>query len=239
MDLFTTLLAAASLQFFSVIDSMPHNTDYYTQGLSFDKGVLLESTGRYGESGIYRYNKNFVIQDSMRLEDRYFGEGSVSLGQDIFFLTWKSKKVFKLDSKTLKIKQTLKIPTEGWGLTFCKGLLWLSDGSSEIFKVSPEDFRYIGSLKVQDSGKPLPYLNELECIDGTIYANIWQSDSIAVIDIKNGNVLKYLDFSTLAQKTRKKFPKAEVLNGIAYDGKFLWITGKWWPFIYKIILDKN
>ena len=107
MDLFTTLLAAASLQFFSVIDSIPHNTDYYTQGLSFDKDILLESTGRYGESGIYRYNKNFVIQDSMRLEERYFGEGSVSLGQDIFFLTWKSKKVFKLDSKTLKIKQTL------------------------------------------------------------------------------------------------------------------------------------
>lgn len=239
MDLFSTLLAALSLQAFSILDSMPHSANHYTQGLSFDNGILIESTGRYGESALYRYNSDFKIQDSMRLEERYFGEGSVALGNEIFYLTWKSKKAFKLDSRTLKIKQTLKIPTEGWGLTFCNGTLWLSDGSSEIFKVLPEDFRFIGSLKVSDSGKPVSYLNELECVDGNIYANIWQSDSIAVIDSKTGNVLSYLDFSKIAKRVRQKFPKAEVLNGIAYDGKYLWITGKWWPVMYKVNIKKD
>lgn len=239
MDFFSTLLLAASIQAYSVVDSIPHNPRHFTQGLSFDKGVLLESTGRYGESGIYRYNKNFEIQDSMRLEERYFGEGSVALGNEVFYLTWKSKKAFKLDFKTLQIKQTMKIPTEGWGLTFCNGNLWLSDGSHELFKVSPEDFRYIGSIQVNDNGKKISYLNELECVDGNIYANIWQSDSIVSIDTKTGNLLHYLDFSKVAQKVRKRFPKAEVLNGIAYDGKFLWITGKWWPILYKVKLKKD
>lgn len=231
-----SLLAAASLVAFAVVDSLPHDEAHFTQGLSFAGGTLLETTGRYGESGLYIYDAGFKARDSLRLEERYFGEGSVALGNDAFWLTWKAKKVFKIDLRTMQLRATYKIPTEGWGLTFCAGTLLLSDGTDEIFKVQPEDFRFIGSFKVRDGPHEIRNLNELECVDGLLYANLWQSDSIAVIIPQTGRVKGYLDFSEKARSVRAGHRKSEVLNGIAYDGEFLWLTGKYWPWLYKVRL---
>lgn len=231
-----SLLTAAALVGFAVVDSVPHEATHFTQGLSFSGGTLLETTGRYGESGLYVYDAGFMVRDSLRLEERYFGEGSVALGNDAFWLTWKAKKAFKVDLRTMQVKASYKIPTEGWGLTFCAGTLLLSDGTSEIFKVTPEDFRFVGSFKVLDGDKEIRNLNELECVDGLLYANIWMSDSIAVIIPQTGRVKGYLDFSEKAQALRARDRKSEVLNGVAFDGKFLWLTGKFWPWIYKVQL---
>lgn len=236
--IFTALFAAAALQAFTVVDSVSHSSDHFTQGLSFDDGKLLETTGRYGKSCLYKYDANVNVTDSLCIEDRYFGEGSQALGNDIFWLTWKSRKVWKIDKRTMRIKGEFTIPTEGWGLTFYKGELLLSDGSDEIFRVRPEDFQIVGSFKVKDGIRPVRNLNELEVVGDKLYANIWRHDSIAVIDLKNskGNVERYMDLSEVAEKVRAKSLDAEVLNGIAYDGKFLWITGKLWPVIYKVKL---
>lgn len=233
----TAILTAAVLQSFLLVDSISHDNTHFTQGLSFDNGAMLETTGRYGKSCLYRYDRNFKVVDSLAIEERYFGEGSQALGNDIFWLTWKSKKVFKIDKRTMQIKSEFRIPTEGWGLTFYKGELLLSDGSSEIFRVRPEDFQIVGSFKVRDGNREIRNLNELEVVGDILYANIWRSDSVAVVDLSaanRGNVKAYMDFSAIAAKVRKKDPNAEVLNGIAYDGKNLWFTGKLWPIIYKV-----
>lgn len=235
----TAILTAAVLQSFLLVDSIPHNPDHFTQGLSFDNGTLLETTGLHGKSSLYRYDRNFKAVDSLGLEERYFGEGSLALGNDIFWLTWNSHKVFKIDKRTMQIKGEFTNPTEGWGLAFYKGELLLSDGSSEIFRVRPEDFQIIGSFKVRDGNREIRYLNELEVVGDLLYANIWRSDSIAVVDLSvenRGNVRSYMDFSATAKKVREKDSRAEVLNGIAHDGKDFYITGKFWPVIYKIKL---
>lgn len=237
---FATLLAAATLQTFTVIDSIPHAPTHFTQGLSFDEGKLLETTGQYGESAVYKYDENFKIVDSLKIDNRYFGEGSQALGNDIFWLTWKSGKVWKINKNTMNIIGEYRIPTEGWGLTFYKGEFLLSDGSNEIFRVRPDDFQIVGSFKVLDGGRPVSKLNELEVVGDKLYANIWFSDSIAVIDLKQGSrgtVLNYIDFSKQAAGVRKRSGKAEVLNGIAHDGKYLWVTGKWWPVMYKLKIE--
>lgn len=237
MGLCFSLFFAAALQSFSIVDSLPHSTAHFTQGLTRDGAEWIESTGLHGKSALYRKTHTGEILDSVSLDERHFGEGSVIVGDVVFYITWKSKKGFVFDAKPFRLKREFRLPSEGWGLSFWNGALLMSNGTNELFRLSPGDFRVIEVVRVQDSGRPLSALNELEVVGNTLYANIWQSDSIAVIDLPSGNVRSYINLSELSQKVRRKHPKVDVLNGIAYDGKYLWVTGKNWPQLYKLKLQ--
>lgn len=220
-----------------IVDSIPHDQSHFTQGLFFDGKDLIETTGLYGKSGLYRYSfdgKSLKVLDSTRLADRYFGEGSIAVGDDIFYLTWKANKAFIYDRRSFKQKGEFRIPTEGWGLTYWRSALLMSNGSSELLQFALGGFYVVGAIPVRDGGRPVSMLNELEVVGDTLYANIWQTGLIAVISLPSGKVVKYLDFSKKVSELLRKYPDMDVLNGIAYDGKNLWVTGKYWPWIYKL-----
>jgi len=218
----------------TILDSIPHEKTHFTQGLFFDGKSLVESTGQYGESGLYRRTLEGKILDSARLEQRYFGEGSIAVGNDIFYLTWKSHKAFIYSRNPFKRRGEFRIPTEGWGLTYWKNALLMSNGSDELLQIALGAFNVVGTIRVTDGGKPVKNLNELEIVGNTLYANIWQSARIAVIDLPSGNVVKYIDLTDKVKEVYRNHRNIDVLNGIAYDGKYLWVTGKYWPQIYKI-----
>ena len=218
----------------AILDSIPHEKTHFTQGIFFDGKEIVETTGQYGESCLYRRTLDGKILDSARLADRYFGEGSIAVGEDIFYLTWKSKKAFIYNRKPFRPKGEFRIPTEGWGLTYWQSALLMSNGSDELLRIALGAFNVFDVIRVTDGGKPVKMLNELEVVGNTLYANIWQTALIAVIDLPSGKVLKYLDFTEKARSVYRSNPNIDVLNGIAYDGKYLWVTGKYWPQIYKI-----
>ena len=217
-----------------ILDSVPHEKSHFTQGLFFDGKELIETTGLYRQSGMYRRTLEGKILDSIRIEDRYFGEGSIAVGDDIFYLTWKFKKAFFYSRKPFAYKGEFRIPTEGWGLTYWKNALLMSNGSSDLLQIGLGGFDIVGVIRVTDGGRPLKLLNELEIVGDTLYANIWQTGAIAVIELPSGRVVRYLDLSRKVAELKRKYPEMDVLNGIAYDGKNLWVTGKLWPWIYKI-----
>ena len=218
----------------AILDSIPHEKTHFTQGIFFDGKEIVETTGQYGESGLYRRTLDGKILDSARLADRYFGEGSIAVGEDIFYLTWKSKKAFIYNRKPFRPKGEFRIPTEGWGLTYWQSALLMSNGSDELLRIALGAFNVFSAIRVTDDGKPVKMLNELEVVGNTLYANIWQTALIAVIDLPSGKVLKYLDFTEKARSVYRNNSNIDVLNGIAFDGKYLWVTGKYWPQIYKI-----
>ncbi len=218
----------------AILDSVPHEKTHFTQGIFFDGKEIVETTGQYGESGLYRRTMDGKILDSARLADRYFGEGSIAVGEDIFYLTWKSKKAFIYNRKPFRQKGEFRIPTEGWGLTYWQSALLMSNGSDELLRIALGAFNVFDVIRVTDGGKPVKMLNELEIVGNTLYANIWQTALIAVIELPSGKVLKYLDFTDKARSVYRNNPNIDVLNGIAYDGKYLWVTGKYWPQVYKI-----
>lgn len=221
--------AALPVQKLSVLDSIVHPQTRFTQGLFWDGDELWESTGLEGKSKIYRMNKKGETFDSIAMQGSHFGEGIAKMGNKMLWLTWRSRLGFILSAKPLQIIGTFKLNGEGWGLTVWRDNWLMSDGSSSLFELSPKDMSVIGKINT-----PIAYLNELEAVGDTLYANVWQSDSIAVILLPSGSVVKWLDFSEQAKNVRKKSPNAEVLNGIAFDGKNLWITGKNWHCIYKV-----
>ena len=230
----SSVLAEAPRVVPEIVDSIPHEKTHFTQGLFFDGKELIETTGLYGKSGLYRRTLDGKILDSARLADKYFGEGSIAVGDDIFYLTWKSKKAFIYSRKPFAKKGEFNIPTEGWGLTYWKNALLMSNGSSELLQIALGGFYVVGVIPVTDGGRPVKLLNELEIVDDTLYANIWQTGAIAVISLPSGKVVRYLDLSRKVAEIQRKYPDVDVLNGIAYDGKNLWITGKNWPWIYKL-----
>lgn len=234
-----SLLFAAALGSFFVLDSAEHSPEHFTQGFFLDGETLYESTGLYGASRLYRYPApGKPASDSIALEARYFGEGSVKFGTDIFWLTWKEGVAFVYDAKTFRRKASFPIRTEGWGLTLYQNSLVMSDGSDTLYFISLGEKNVFRTLPVRDGNAPVKFLNELETANGILYANVWQSDSIAAIDPQSGKVLRWYDFSPLAKNVRKRDARAEVLNGIAFDGKFFWITGKLWPVMYRVELDR-
>ncbi|MCF0224059.1 MAG: glutaminyl-peptide cyclotransferase [Fibrobacter sp.] len=218
----------------AIEDSVSHPTDHFTQGLFFDGKDLIESTGLYGKSGLYRRTLEGDVTDSIKLNAKFFGEGTTLVGEDIFMVTWKEKKGFVFQRKPFKLKAEFSIPTEGWGIAFWRDVLLMSNGSSKIMQFSPKDMSFRKSTEIKDGKFSISMLNELEVVGNTLYANIWQTNLIAVIEMPSGKVEKYLDFTDKVNELRKKNPDMDVLNGIAYDGKNLWITGKNWPQIYKL-----
>lgn len=220
-----------------VVKEYPHDTGAYTQGLFFDGGRFYESTGQFGESSFREVElATGKVLSKMNFQQKYFGEGSVMLGGNLYILTWLNKVAFVYDAKTLEYKQTYSYPREGWGLTTDGKSLIASDGSARLFFLTPElkQERYVD---VKMDGRPVRYLNELEYIDGKVWANVYTTDLIVVIDPKDGTVEARIDCSDLLPRTLRT-PKTDVLNGIAQDpatGK-IYLTGKYWPRLYEIRL---
>ena len=221
-----------------VVESLPHDTRSYTQGLFFHNGELYESCGQYGSSS-FRKVELRTGKDLRRLnfDSRYFVEGSCTLGDFLYILTWQEHKCFVYDINTFKYLGELYNPREGWGLTTNGKDLILSDGTPYIYFLDPQTFAVRSSRKVTMAGKPLTFLNELEYINGQIWANVYTHDYIVIIDPATGNVTGRIDCKGLLPNSLRK-PTTDVLNGIACNPATgeIYLTGKYWPKMYKVKL---
>ncbi len=222
-----------------VVKEYPHRTDAYTQGLFFHEGVLWETTGQYGESTIRTVDlASGEPIELKKLTGKYFGEGSVILDGVLYVLTWTNKVAFKYDAATLTYQKTLRYPREGWGLTTDGKQLIASDGSANLYFLD-KDLKLLKRLPVTMNGRSLRYLNELEWIDGKIWANVYTTDTIVIINPADGKVEAAIDCTgLLPEKLRKK--DTDVLNGIARDAEGrIYLTGKKWPRLYQVELVKK
>lgn len=227
---------------YNIVAAHPHDTSSYTQGLIWQDNTLYEGTGLEGQSKLLKVDlKNGKSTQAISLDPALFGEGITILNNKIYQLTWQNHKVFVYDAKTLKQLKELEWEHDGWGITHNGTDLIISTGESNIYFVDPETFKVRRIIGVSDNNGPVGNLNELEYVDGAIYANIYMSDYIIKIDPGNGHVLGKIDLSGLLAKSGKSVPpdQALVLNGIAYDStkKSMYITGKKWPLLYEMKLN--
>ena len=222
-----------------VVKEYPHDVTAYTQGLFFHDGVLYETTGQFGESSIRTVDlESGVPIENKRLARKYFGEGSVVLGDELYVLTWTNKVAFRYDAATLSYKSTVGYGREGWGLTTNGRELIASDGSAHLYFLDA-DMKLLRRVPVTMNGRPLRLLNELEWVDGKVWANVYATDMIVIINPRSGKVEASVDCSgLLPEKLRTQ--DTDVLNGIALDadGK-LYLTGKNWPRLYQVELLKQ
>lgn len=231
--------AAIPVYAFMVKHSYPHDAKAFTQGLYIKDGVLFESTGLKGESSIRRVQlETGRVLQKKDIDAEYFGEGIAPVGNDIVALTWTSKLGFVFDAKTLTLKRKFQYTGEGWGLTSNGKDVYMSDGSAAIRVLDGATLTEKRRIQVSADGKPINMLNELEWVEGQIYANVWGSDVIARIDPASGNVVGWIDLTGLADKSWPALGTDDVLNGIAYDPvhKRLFVTGKHWPRLFEIEL---
>ncbi len=220
---------------FQVVNTYPHDQDAFTQGLVYQEGLLYESTGLRGHSTLREVDlaTGDVIQ-SLALDSELFGEGVTLFDGRIFQLTLTSGIGFIYDPDTFSKLGEFSYTPEGWGLTHDGRQLIMSDGSAELRFLDAETLEGTGRIEVTDRGQPVRWLNELEYVEGEIYANIWQSDLIARISPESGEVLGWIDLSDLLTGE----DQAGILNGIAYDSRTgrLFVTGKNWPKLFEIAL---
>jgi len=223
---------------YGVVNSYPHDPTSFTQGLLWHDGGFYESTGQYGQSKLRRleFPSGRVLRETS-LSAELFGEGLALIDSRLIQLTWKSHRGFVYDLSTFRQLQEFRYDTEGWGLTYDGKNLILSDGSSDLFYLDPETFKPARKLAVKMNGQPIRELNELEFIDGEIWANVWQTDLILRIDPSTGLVTSFLDLKGILAPSDKSGSE-DVLNGIAYDAaqKRIFVTGKLWPRIFEIKL---
>jgi len=221
---------------FKVVNVFPHDPQAFTQGLAYRGGFLYEGTGLNGRSSLrkVRLESGDVVQ-RVDLAPEFFGEGIALLGDEIVQLTWKAHKGFVYRVSDFKLLREFSYPGEGWGLAVHGNELYMSDGTSEIRVLDGKTLREKRRLKVRNGDKPVLELNELEFVEGEIFANVWQTDKIARISPQTGRVLGWIDLQGLLGPMYQRHPDA-VLNGIAYDPatKRLFVTGKLWPNIYEI-----
>lgn len=235
-------VAPAPVHGVRVVRSYPHDRQAFTQGLEFVDGVLYESTGLNGRSGIRKVNlETGQVLQIQPLDAAYFGEGITVWKNRIVQLTWQSGLGFVYDRQTLQQQRTFRYTGEGWGLTHDGTRLIMSDGSSSgtLRLLDPESLKQVGALMVKDAGRPVAGLNELEFVKGEILANVWQSERIAVISPSSGRVTAWIDLRGLLDP--REAAGIDVLNGIAYDAKGdrLFVTGKLWPRIFEIQIVKR
>jgi glutaminyl-peptide cyclotransferase len=228
--------AEARLLSYEVVNSYPHDRTSFTQGLVWSDGGFYESTGQYGSSKLRRLEfPSAHVAREINLSPDLFGEGLALIDNRLIQLTWKSHRGFVYNRDTFQLIREFSYDTEGWGLT-CDGTnLILSDGSSDLFYIDPTSFKVIRKLSVKLNDRPIRELNELEFIEGEIWANVWQTDLILRIDPQTGSVNSYLDLKGILAPSDRGGVDA-VLNGIAYDPqtKRIFITGKLWPRIFEI-----
>ncbi|MEM8530888.1 MAG: glutaminyl-peptide cyclotransferase [Chloroflexota bacterium] len=223
---------------YRVLNTYPHNPNAFTQGLIYEQGILYEGTGLYGESSLRRVNLTTgdVLQQH-NLGEQYFGEGITIYGNRIIQLTWQENTGFIYNKENFELICTFEYPTEGWGITHDGRQLIMSDGTSTLYFWDPHTLAEIGRITVSDDGVPIDRINELEYIDGEIYANIWLTDEIIRIDPQTGHVVGRIDLTGLLPE-EDRTQTTDVLNGIAYDTENdrLFVTGKLWPKLFEIEL---
>jgi len=228
--------ANATLYTYKVVNTFPHNTESFTQGLYIEDGILYESTGLNGKSAVNKIDlKTGKVIKSRDMQDKFFGEGLTIVGDKIYQITWRSKTGFVYNKESLDIQRTFSYKTQGWGITYDGKYLIISDGSEVLYFMDPKSFVVVGKLEVYDKNGKVAKLNELEYINGEVYANIWGKDLIARIDPKTGYVKSWIDLSGILSKEDRK-GKENVLNGIAYnpENDTLLVTGKFWPKLFEI-----
>ncbi len=223
---------------YRVVNAYPHDAEAFTQGLVLEDGVFYEGTGLLGKSSLREVVvETGAIARIVPLESTYFGEGIAVVGDQVIQLTWRSQIGFVYDKATFERTGQFTYPTEGWGLTYDGNRLIMSDGSSYLYFLDPNTFERTGQVQVTGPDGPIVRLNELEYIDGEVYANIWKTDRIARIGPATGSLLAWIDLSGLLPPEDRTGDE-DVLNGIAYDpdGDRLFVTGKLWPKVYEIEL---
>ena len=221
---------------YEIVHTYPHDPDAYTQGLIFDQGQLLESTGRNGKSSLRRVDlETGKVLQRVVVPEEYFAEGIALLHEKVYQLTWQHQLCFLYDHQTFKKIDQLSYDGEGWGLTTDQHALILSDGTSHLRFLSPDNFSVTRTLEVVDGKEPVTELNELEYVKGQIYANVWHQQRIAMIDPQSGKVTAWLNLNGLLS-AKEVVEEEAVLNGIAYDEKTdrLFVTGKLWPKLFEI-----
>ncbi len=227
---------------YKVIASYPHDPSAFTQGLFYSNGYLYESTGLFGSSSLRKVELKTGKTTEMRnLKRQYFAEGITEVDDRIIQLTWRSGVGFIYDVNDFTLINTFQYEGEGWGVTYNGRNIIMSNGSHTLAFLNPNTYRVIGTLNVMDNETPVKHLNELEFINGEIYANVWRTDKIAIIDPHMGKVRAWIDLEGLLTKTDRSGYKVDVLNGIAYnsDSNTLYVTGKNWPKLYEIEVVKN
>jgi len=218
-----------------IVRSYAHDPGAFTEGLALDGGVVYESTGLAGKSSVRRVDlQSGRVLTSVALAQESFGEGLALMRGRVIQLTWKEQTAFVYDARTLDGRGRRSYSGEGWGLCFDGQALVMSDGSDRLTFRDPESFAVQRTVDVTQQGLPLGRLNELECVGGSVYANVWRTDTIVRIDSGTGRVLETIDASGLLTPAERR--SADVLNGIAYDpadATFL-LTGKLWPKIFRV-----
>ncbi len=226
---------------YAIVRTYPHDTSSFTQGLILYKGELYEGTGEYGRSSLLKVNlEDGKISKKHSLEPKYFGEGVTILNDTIYQLTWQEKTVFAYTLNDFKKVKEFSIDTEGWGITHNGQELIVSDGSSNLYYYNPSNFQLLRTQTITEGGNLSYNLNELEYIDGFIYANQWQAPYIFKIDPGSGTIVGKVDLTDIWNRVKARDPHADVPNGIAYDSATnkIYITGKRWPELYEIELSR-
>lgn len=219
----------------------PHDEAAFTQGLVYENGVFFEGTGLYGESSLRRViPETGIVAQQTDLAKQYFGEGIAVIGDRIIQLTWREHVAFVYNKDTFERIGQFNYTGEGWGLAYDGARLIMSDGTPKLRFLDPITYQETGTIQVRDGGQSITRLNELEFIDGEVYANIWQTDLIARIDPATGSVTGWINLAGLLEAAgASRAP--DVLNGIAYDAAAdrLFVTGKKWPYLFEIDLVES
>ncbi|MEO7562508.1 MAG: glutaminyl-peptide cyclotransferase [Ferruginibacter sp.] len=235
-------IAAPKIISFTIIAQHPHDTSAYTQGLQLYKGKMYEGTGDYATSSlrITDFKTGNVEKKHIMGSDKIFGEGINIFNDKLYQLTWQNNIAYVYDLKNIaRPVKTFKWPYEGWGITNNGKELIVSDGTANLYFVNPDDFKVKNTLAVEDNNGPVLELNELEFIDGFVFANVYQQNYIVKIDPESGHVVGKMVMGNLLQASEIIPERTDVLNGIAYDSasKTVFITGKRWPKLFEVKLN--
>lgn len=225
---------------YRLVHAFPHDPQAFTQGLIFRDGFLYESTGLEGKSSLRKVRlETGEVVEQRSIDSKYFAEGLADFGDRLFQLTWRSGVGFVYSLADFKPQRTFSYQGEGWGLASDAKRLILSDGTATLRFIDPDSLRETGRLQVTEEGRPISNLNELEVVKGQILANVWQSDQIVIIEPSDGRVAGRIDLTGLLPFEDR--PGTDVLNGIAWDRERdrLFVTGKWWPKLFEIQLEKR
>ena len=228
--------SATAANTYRIIHTYPHDPHAFTQGLVFVDGHLYESTGINGQSSLRMVDlESGRVVQQQPVDSKYFGEGLTNWGSTLVQLTWETHIGLVYDRFSFRLLRTFSYSEEGWGLTQDGKNLILSDGTATLHFIDPVTFKEVRQITVKDHGKPVSEINELEYVDGQVYANVWHSDRIARIAPQTGKVLGWIDLKGLLPEAERSSPEA-VLNGIAWDAghRRLFVTGKLWPKLFEI-----
>jgi len=225
---------------YNVVKVYPHDTTSFTEGLVWLNNALYEGTGNKGESKLMKTDINTgKASQEVSLDKQYFGEGIAILNNKIYQLTWQEHKVFVYDLNTFKKLQEFEWPYDGWGMTHNGKDLIVGTGSNSLYYVDPNNFKILKTIGVSDNNGPVSNINELEYVNGFIYANIYQTRYIVKINPETGAVVGKYDMENILDSSGVKYGEIDVLNGIAYDSakNSFYLTGKYWPAVFEVKMN--